>query len=667
MTSTPKKSTFISKAMIRENIRRLWPMTLVATLVMLVSGPLVVIFASGITEQSSEAKQMLLLAMTRNFNLGFVGFEIVFPIITAIALFKYLHSPGGVAVVHALPLSRDTQFRSNVLSGLILIFAPIIITVLTLLPFMRFGFKGLSHIFTDKTISSVALALFSDDNRMPDIGDLIGLFIIISVIVIFVFAVSILSVVITGTSGVGFISAGLLNFIVPVLFLLTIANLGHFLYGYTASAATGDLASSFHPLSYTIAHSGGISILTLVIFVAISVAVLACAMLLYRAFRSERAGDTIVFKTFEYALTWLVTFLGMIAGGFFFESITFDTAGILTRFSPAPVNFYIGAVIGAVLTFVVVTMVVNKSPKAFGVKALKSFGCFAVIGILFFVFVSTDLTGFETRVPENSSVKKASITITNLITLPYLGNLDTYDPNGNFVNEGLVTAKDPASIAAITDFHREIIEKASDSKYRDLFYADVLDGIDNSVEYDGQHPYVDVIMSDFPISYDLGGKHEISRAYTLTTKYLESSESFKTLFETKSFKDALSLSHRMSYDTIASVRLSYPNWGSTLSDGTDPYDKLIGRTEAAELAKCLDEDFAKLSYQDLRPENNIALTFTLLAYDMNNLESDSYGREIQYSISDKYDITITWLRQHGYYDDMVAATAKYKADYENNM
>jgi hypothetical protein len=645
-------------------------MTFIAAIAMLVSGPVVVLFTSGLTDQadvvtqSVNAKQMLLLAMTHNLNAGFIGFEIAFPIITAIALFKYLHTPGGVAVVHALPLSRDTLFRSNVLSGLVLIFAPVILTMLTLLPFMKFGFKGLSLLFSGGEDSPELLEVFSDDGRMPDIGDLIGLFIIITVIVLFVFAVSILAVVITGNSGVGFISAGLLNFIVPVFFMLTIVNLRHFLYGYTVSPATSDLESALHPLTYTFVHSGGLSPLTLVIFVLISAAVFVCAMLLYRAFRSERAGDTIVFRSFEYALTWLVTFLGMIAGGFLFESVTFESSDIMSRFDPVPVNFYIGAVIGAVLTFAVVSMVVRKSPKALGVRALKSFGCFAVIGVIFFVFVSTDVTGYETRVPENSAVKKVSIDATDLMNLPYIGNLASEDADGNFVSKGLITSDDPGMIAAVTDFHREIIDKASDSKNKELFISDPLEGAEINETPD--YPNTVNFVAYIPISYDLGDKHKVSRTYTLTTKYLDNSEAFSALFDTKAYKESLTIARIMPYKTIASARLSYPNYGPTLTDGSDPYDKIMSSAEAVELAKCLDEDFVKLSYRDLSPDNEILLTFSLNPYNSNKLKS-SYGQELQYSITGKYEKTIAWLKAHGYYDEMIAATALYKADFKKMM
>jgi hypothetical protein len=648
----------------------MWPMALVAAIVLIVSGPMVLLFTSNMTEQSAEVKSTLLTAMIRNLNVGFCGFELIFPIIVAIGLFKYLHTAGGVAVVHALPLTRDTLFRSNVLSGLILIFSPIVLTTLILIPFMSPGLKGLSYHFGSGEQEMISGLFFGSGtgSRMPDIGDLLGWFIIAAVVVLFVYAVSILSVIITGNSGIGFVSAGLLNFIVPILFLLTVSNLDHLLYGYSLSGDTMTIASSFQPLSYTLVHAGVLRSLTLAVFVLISVAVFIGALLLYRVYKSERAGDTIVFKSLEYTLTWLVTFIGMIAGGFLFEQLTGDTDPVAVR-GVVHTTFFIGALIGAVLTFAVVTMVVHKSPKALDKKSLKSFGCFAVIAVVFFVFVGTNITGFETRVPAASAVKKAGIHVDDyaLRMFPYMTGYVITSGDGSYRDMGRILSEEPEMIDALIAFHREIIEKASDRKYEELFTFEERPDLTKS-DYLLNTRFAAQSWSKYELTYDVGSKYKTVRSYSLTSQYIDNSKAIGALVESAGFKEALTLRHNMPYETLAAATLTYPYYGPTLSNGSKPFDKQLTADETVQLAACMDEDYLNLSYQDLRPEpvNKVLLTFNMQTYNKNQLKS-SFGSEIAYSITDKYETTIAWLKQHGYYDDMIKATQQLRTEAEVSM
>lgn len=119
-----------------ENLRRLWPLALVGLAALLVSGPVALVLSD------SESRSWTLRMFLEDANVGFVGYQVVFPALIAVMLFRYLDSTGKTNAIHALPVTRTALFASNALSGLVLVAVPQLLLTLSLLPFVRLGSHG---------------------------------------------------------------------------------------------------------------------------------------------------------------------------------------------------------------------------------------------------------------------------------------------------------------------------------------------------------------------------------------------------------------------------------------------------------------------------------------------------------------------------------------------
>ena len=100
-----------------ENLRRFWPVAFLSFLLLFFSGPYVAIVDDF--DAANDWSRMLL-----NENVVFMLVHMFIPIAAAVSVFKYLHTPGSVAVMNALPFSRSRLFRANYFAGVALWFAP---------------------------------------------------------------------------------------------------------------------------------------------------------------------------------------------------------------------------------------------------------------------------------------------------------------------------------------------------------------------------------------------------------------------------------------------------------------------------------------------------------------------------------------------------------------
>ncbi|MDR1029234.1 MAG: hypothetical protein LBL63_07425, partial [Clostridiales Family XIII bacterium] len=567
------------------------------------------------------------------------------PVIAAMMVFRYSHSPGGTTVVHALPVTKGTLFFSNWVSGLILALSPIVLNALCLLPFLRpsFAHFGVSLVDMNDFFSS-------DQAADPNFGDLLLWFISSAVIILFIFSIATLAGVVTGNSTLHLLIAVLLNVIAPAVCLLFSAYEEEFLYGFSALGSP-DTAALLHPFSHAM-NSGGLSlaspieVLNIVIYILAALAVSAGAFFLYRAAKTERAGESMTFRSATYVVAFLVTFVGMSAGGFLFYGMTYEATS-----DPAIVNLYVGALVGSIITLIIAMMVLRKTPKVFDLHTLKVFGCYAVVGVLFLAFTTTDITGFEKRTPDPAQIEAATVTIGNANLFPYMWN-----------NALAIGVSDQAGKETIVALHQDIVNIPEE--YRDTNLPD------DSV-YDASSPAFDPYASLLPstshvgFSYDLRNRSGMQREYTLRDLFFSAGSSEVERFvESDLYKRSLSVAGIVGYENLMSIRPAFlPNGYDPIASGISGYEA------AADFAKCLDADFAELGYEALTANNRVRLTFNIeYRVPKNerrrfppraNEENERYNENtLIYAITDDYARSIKWLKDKGYYEDMVAETTE---------
>ncbi|MCH4160804.1 MAG: hypothetical protein LKF38_05620 [Bifidobacterium sp.] len=658
--------SLISYAIVRHSLRKYWPIALIGSAILLIFGPVLTLLVSNTQTPRSYVIESLL----NDQNFGFLAYQVLAPIIVAIAVFSYLDSSGRVAMVHSMPLTRNALFRSNVVSGLVLIFVPQIVLTITLIPFVRFGFSGFtSH---DRGAGFRASVHYSDavavagstegaSNQVrynPDLGDLLRWFIVASVIMVFIYSLTVLAAILSGNVGVAALVSVLLNGIVPGLYVLTVSTLGMFLYGFSYS--TYRYMSWMHPLLDLWLNSGGLSLGTTLLFIVVSLIVLYVSAVLYRRFKSERAGSHITFEGFNLIATVLTTFVGSCLAGLILESL----AGSYSPVRPHHGLFFLGVALGAPVVFAITSMTLCGTVHIFNMSSLKRFGAFAVVAVLFFSLTSFDVTGYERRLPDQQSITAVTIPTINLMSLPYAAS-----------NSDSITLSDAQSISDARALHEEIVSKANDPKYNSLFTgSDVEDSDTQSSSATTadvcQHCNIneyDVLTVEF--TYRMHSGSSMERKYTVYQKYLTQSAAYHRLINDAGYRKANSLRSK-GYNNIQSSQVTdaYSDNGSSLGiDGLGGANTSLGAADARTLAKLLDEDYQALPDYDVTSnifgydsQTGNAVNKRLLigiSFQMEDKNYNSIG-PVFYGITDEYTRTINWLKDKGLYQTMVATTAK---------
>ena len=178
------------------------------------------------------------------------------------------------------------------------------------------------------------------------------------------------------------------------------------------------------------------------IYLAAGVLALVLARLAYGKAKLEKVGDSLMFRTLEELITWLISFVGATACGMIFYYLLSETLPTLL----------LGVFVGLLATYFVVKIIIAKSVKVFTKRNLISFGIAALICLLFLAVTVFDLTGYHKRVPAESRIAGV-----------YAADLS---PDGNYAYLGLPAAlraenqliTDPVVIEKVRKLHKICVE-----------------------------------------------------------------------------------------------------------------------------------------------------------------------------------------------------------------
>jgi len=608
------------RALIKENLRRVWPVSLVLFLILLCTLviPAYVEKIDGYFSYFSVSTHPVL-----------VFIQVAFPIITACAVYRYMHTVSGTALIHSLPLNRRSLFTGSFLSGLILTLAPVILIFLLILPLYDFGpYPGWNHMLNEDFLYSV-----SQDG--PYALDWLFAFGLTLLVLFFMSALSALSASLTG-NGISLMGITLvLNFIVFFIYLIVTGYLDTFLIGFSnMSQAQEEIIPLLNPLFFSVAmpysfdYSFLGSLVFVIVYLGISCALVLAAYKLYKRKKLENAGRPLSFRFAEILITYLITLVCMAGMGiaFYFQNSGYGyyaSSGIDYALSIA--SLIIGSLIGAVLAFMVVTMLMQKTPRIFTKKTFKSFGIFCIVGAVFISSTVFDLTGYTNRVPVPGQVRTAELTFTAYpFMLPYK-DLRSYE----LVNDMTARAETNEEILALTDFHRGMIahEKA---------YRTSSSGRSEFSSWRGSASFV----------YDMYGPFRMYRTYDMHSNYstMELREALATM---TCFREGMTLERLVGYENIA---------GFSVVDATGFSSKYkqeelkLFDAEMIALAKCMDNDFRSLSAAELAGKTpDISLMFSIeVRYPKSGNLRGYNTYEINYVVTPSYTETLAWMdKEHG--------------------
>jgi ABC-2 type transport system permease protein len=303
---------------------------------------------------------------------------LIFPAAAGIFTFRYLQAKGSSDFQHSLPLSRERLLVSHLASGLILLVAPILVNACIL---------ALVKMMPDQAYDFRWYVLFKWLATML-------------ILTVFMYIFTVFIGVCTGQS--------ILQAVVVFILLVLPAALGelwdfHFrsyLYGYSSNHVNSSMNwSSYSPvvqlLNQTMNFFNRYSAL---IYTGLSILFGVAAFFLYRLRKTEAATQAIAFTYFNPLFRGGVMLCTMMVAGAYFHQST-------DRFGWT----WFGYIAGAVVGFIGVEMLLQKSWLIFSRKALIRFGGYTLLCALILYVPVTNISGYVTRVPETAKIEKTGL------------------------------------------------------------------------------------------------------------------------------------------------------------------------------------------------------------------------------------------------------------------
>ena len=459
-------TSYFNRELLRGALQRTWPLWAAYTLIWLFLLP-VTLFIRLSDRHIVYSRPTLSYELLSTGLPSGVMMAAVFGIFFAMAMFAYLTNPRATNGMHAMPIRREGLFLTHYLAGLFC-------QVVTLL--VSFALAALV---------TAAFGVFD--------GYAVGMGLLLCVLlVLFFYSFGVLCMVCVGQILAGAVFYGILNFLFVGMEVLLRSFAGNFLYGYDGRSSAFSTAPLSPPveiassLSVSYVYDGidpiGVRVFHLGTFAAYAAAGLvlaALALLLYRKRRSEMTGNTVAIgwlrPVFKYGVALCSAFsLGQLLSYFVFElTDSTYTAGAL-------IGTIACMIFAGLIGYYAAEMLLKKSFRVFKTSwkgALATSAVLILIGLSF----PLDLTGYQSRVPEQSDIVSATVDL-------YGGNV-----SGSFNLSG------QESIALLRDAHCAIItDKARQTEYNRRY-----------VPFDGD-------TCTLRITYELADGTELFRSYDLS-------------------------------------------------------------------------------------------------------------------------------------------------------
>ena len=483
-------TSFFNPTLYRKNLARFWPLWTAWTVLWVFLIPLNMLNNLRwypITEQDGlYYVYWQWLNLNGDMNELMVNFGVIYAVLIVMAVFGYLYNHRSAAAIHALPLRRETLFITNYLSGLTFILLPAVVV---------YGFSAL-----------VALTTLPAEMSAVVLGCLWGGFWMGMGALVFFYSFAVFCAQFTGNVLALPVFYGVLNALVPVMYLLCSELAGQIFYGgwpfrtqprwvelctpyYAITEASG---WSWVPLNQVWNNDLNVPVFKelvlefeqpgLVFGYAIAGLVLTVlALLVYRRRNIETAGDVVSVKIVRPIFRAGVAVCAGLCGGV----ITTAFFGWFSDMIPTLLLIALWAFIG----YFAAEMLLNKSFRVLKKAWKGSVVTVAVLGALV-LCCFVDVFGVETWLPDVSKVEKATVNINS--TYPY-------DDASNISFD----LEDGVEIEKIVDLHGAILrdyEEHGDTLFGDDYlYFRVNYIMENGMEYSKRYSNVNLVQDEINI------------------------------------------------------------------------------------------------------------------------------------------------------------------------
>ena len=299
------------------------------------------------------------------------------PVAVGLLLFRYIQNEASVDMIHSLPIKRVTLYINHVISGLLLLFIPILLI------------SCITYFVTN------SLEEFTSILTVSDLISWTGLILLLtSMMFIFTVAVGMM----TGMSSAQAILTYIFLFLPIGLTALVSYNLTFLLYGFSPIFIEDKLAylSPFFRLIDMWTTSKPFTTIEIIIYLILTVCLFFFGIGLYKARQLEQATEVITFSFLRPVFKYAVTFCSMVLGGSYFS-----ISGTLNW------NWIIfGYISGALIGYTAAEMILKKTWRIFHFRVFTGFIGFSIIFTLILITIKTDLINYEQKLPRMDQISE---------------------------------------------------------------------------------------------------------------------------------------------------------------------------------------------------------------------------------------------------------------------
>lgn len=404
----PSRTSLFSPVLFRKNLARYAPLWAIFLILMLLAGPVSVLFNqdSGLSSYFSGYRFTLVL------------YSFFYAPLCAGLLFRYLHHTRSAYMLHAFPLNRSTQFVTNIVSGLCFAFVPFLLQfVLNLLAAVQMS--GQIYLWRLLALEVLSFTFF--------------------------FGLAVFCMHLSGNSIISVLSYFVLNFVfwaVPALFngLLGLVSFGFDLWRNERILTA--LAPVVRMMSTTLDDAAGIALSDWTVFLLyglLGCGLLAVSWLLYRARHLEQAGEAMVFRWARYAFVAVFTVFCTLGLGLLLTELFATPVGSWRKTLPPMLAFFL---LASFLGWFGAQMMLGRTVRVF--KKKQILGWLGVVAATFALICGLrfDVLSVQRYVPAQAELDSATLIL----------RTNNYAGNGNLQAELDVT--DPVVLTNVTWMHR---------------------------------------------------------------------------------------------------------------------------------------------------------------------------------------------------------------------
>lgn len=400
-----KLTRLFNKALICNNLKRFWWVSLLYTIGLFLLSPLLVLTNMG--------NEYVTTIEFDNIFDGTICFLFIVPVFLAVIVFRYMQNSKSMVTVHAMPYNRLDLYVNNIISGLILLVVPILLNT-ALLSYIE---------------------LFVTNGILFETGIIMKYLWISLLVSITLFSITVAVGMVTGSSIAQIIFTYIINFLPAGIIVILNFLLNGIIYGFTGVSEEGVVElAKLSPIVQTIFLRSRDSLNEFLIpDIVLVVLALVIGYFIYKYRNLEDAGEVISGKfvkpIFKYGVTICVMLVGVIY-----------VKGIFEIENP---NFLV-YILFALLGYVAAEMLLRKSFKI--LNSYKGFvgfvGAFAIV----VACVHFDIFGYESFVPKAQDIECFALGSSK-------SNIDIYRYNGD--KTGVLTSDE--NIERIVNLSKDIV------------------------------------------------------------------------------------------------------------------------------------------------------------------------------------------------------------------